>query len=224
MPAGLSLSIDGTVTGTPSAAGTFVFTVAYDTGAQPETLTIAPSPTMTPQSVLLGSKNTSNSDNLLTIIGTNENEGGEGLEFHVDYLPQSYGIRLHPEDSGAGGILLRLEAQDQFGVWHPEVDWGNGHDASNPIMHLFGDINLDGLVRSNNSGNTDLTGELSFSNSPTATYTLTGAYANHPECWVTPQFDTAGLVPWVTYSGNLVTFNFSAAVTGIVSYGCVGRN
>jgi hypothetical protein len=81
-------------------------------------------------------------------------------------------------------------------------------------------------LRSATSGNTDLSGELSFSNATSATYSFTGAYGSHSECWAEPQFDPgSGNRHWITYPSNTtMTINFATAVTGAVSYGCVGRN
>jgi hypothetical protein len=81
-------------------------------------------------------------------------------------------------------------------------------------------------LRSGTSGNSDISGELSFSNSTSATYTFTGSYNSHGECWAEPQFDQgSGNRNWITYSGSSsMTINFATAVTGAVSYGCVGRN
>jgi hypothetical protein len=80
-------------------------------------------------------------------------------------------------------------------------------------------------IQSGTASNSDLTGELSFSTSSTATYSWTGSYTSHPECTVTPQFDNSTNRFWVTYtSTSSFTINFSANVTGNVSYICVGRN
>jgi hypothetical protein len=80
-------------------------------------------------------------------------------------------------------------------------------------------------IRSGSGGNTDISGELSFSNATSATYSFTGAYGTHSECWAEPQFDPgSGNRHWITYPSNgSMTINFAIAVTGAVSYGCVGR-
>lgn len=41
LPTGMSLSTSGTISGTPSAAGTFSFSVAYDTASQPESIAVS---------------------------------------------------------------------------------------------------------------------------------------------------------------------------------------
>jgi len=81
-------------------------------------------------------------------------------------------------------------------------------------------------IRSGSGGNTDISGELSFSNATSATYTFSGSYNTHSECWAEPQFDQgSGNRHWITYPSNTsMTINFATAVTGAVSYGCVGRN
>jgi hypothetical protein len=81
-------------------------------------------------------------------------------------------------------------------------------------------------LRSGTSANTDVSGELTFSNATAATYNFLGAYNSHSECWAEPQFDAgSGNRHWITYSGtSSMTINFATAVSGTVSYGCVGRN
>ena len=82
-------------------------------------------------------------------------------------------------------------------------------------------------ICSNNAGNTDVTGELSFTSAATATYNWTASpgYLVHPEVVVTPQFDPgSGVRYWVTYTGTTsFTINFSTTVTGTVSYVAIGR-
>ena len=79
-------------------------------------------------------------------------------------------------------------------------------------------------LKSATASNTDLTGELTFSTATTASYTFVGTYTSHPECHPTPQFNAA-LQPWVTYTSTTsFTINFATAVTGTVSYSCIGRN
>ena len=83
------------------------------------------------------------------------------------------------------------------------------------------------MFKTGTASNSDVTGELSFSSSTTASYTWANTYASHPECHgIEPQFDIgAGNYHWVTYTGtSSFTINFHSAVTGAVSYGCTGRN
>ncbi len=81
-------------------------------------------------------------------------------------------------------------------------------------------------LRSGTAGNTDLSGELAFNNAASMSFALLGAYGSHPECWAEPHFDMgSGNRHWITYTGTLsFTITFATAVTGTVSYGCVGRN
>lgn len=81
-------------------------------------------------------------------------------------------------------------------------------------------------LRSGTVNNTDLTGELVFSSATAMTYIFAGSYGAHNECWAEPQFDPgSGNRHWITYSGTAsMTINFATAVSGSVSYGCVGRN
>lgn len=83
-----------------------------------------------------------------------------------------------------------------------------------------------GRLESGSAGNTDLAGELILSSTLTANYTFSGAYNSHPECTVTPQFDPGtGNRYWVTYTGtSSFSVNFANAVSGAVSYACIGRN
>lgn len=81
-------------------------------------------------------------------------------------------------------------------------------------------------LRSGTANNSDLSGELAFSNATAATYNFLGSYGAHIECWAEPQFDEgSGNRHWITYGGSSsMTVNFGTAVTGQVSYGCIGRN
>jgi hypothetical protein len=81
-------------------------------------------------------------------------------------------------------------------------------------------------VRTATSANTDLAGELQFSAATSATYTMQGLYGSHAECWAEPQFDPGtNNRLWITYSGTTAfTVHYATAVTGTVSYGCMGRN
>jgi hypothetical protein len=82
------------------------------------------------------------------------------------------------------------------------------------------------LIESGTASNSDIAGELSFSAVTTASYTFGNTYAIHPECWAREQFDRgSGNRMWITYSGaTSMTINFAVAVTGNVSFGCVGRD
>lgn len=87
-------------------------------------------------------------------------------------------------------------------------------------------LKLDGTpeIASGVSTNSDVSGEFGFSAQTTQTYTLANTYASHPECWEEPQFSTT-VAHWITYTGvTSITINFASAVTGNVSYGCIGRN
>ena len=81
-------------------------------------------------------------------------------------------------------------------------------------------------LRSGTANNADLSGELVFTNATSATYSFTGSYSSHTECWAEPQFDAgSGNRYWITYSGSSsMTINFATAVSGTVSFGCMGRN
>lgn len=79
--------------------------------------------------------------------------------------------------------------------------------------------------RTNTSSNTDVAGELAFSNSSSATQSLNGSYGSHPECVARPQFDPGSTNRhWITYGATSFTINFSTPVSGNVTYACYARN
>ena len=97
--------------------------------------------------------------------------------------------------------------------------FGTGNSANN--VQISG-----GRLQTGSQSNTDMNGELTLASSKSATYPLAGFYLVHPECTATPQFDMgSGNRFWITYSGVAsFTVNFAQAVSGNVSYVCVGRN
>lgn len=97
--------------------------------------------------------------------------------------------------------------------------FGLGNSANN--VQING-----GRLQTGSQSNTDMDGELTLSSSKTAAYSFAGYYLVHPECTVTPQFDIgSGNRLWITYSQTAsFTVNFTNAVSGKVSYVCLGRN
>jgi hypothetical protein len=97
--------------------------------------------------------------------------------------------------------------------------FGLGNSANNVQVN-------GGRLQTGTTGNTDMNGELALSSSKTATYPFAGYYLVHPECTLTPQFDIgSGNRFWITYSGvDSFSVNFATAVSGKVSYVCLGRN
>ncbi len=87
-------------------------------------------------------------------------------------------------------------------------------------------VQISGRLQTGMSSNTDLAGELTLTSAKTTSYSFAGSYNVHPECSATPQFDMGiNNRMWISYSGTTAfTVNFSAAVSGAVSYVCVGRN
>ena len=78
--------------------------------------------------------------------------------------------------------------------------------------------------RSGSSVNSDVSGELSFSNTVSATYNLQASYTNHPECVARPQFDQGPTNRhWISFSASSFTITFATPVTGLVIYSCIGR-
>jgi hypothetical protein len=97
--------------------------------------------------------------------------------------------------------------------------FGLGNSANNVQVN-------GGRLQTGTTSNTDMNGELALSSSKTATYPFAGYYLVHPECTLTPQFDIgSGNRFWITYSGvDSFSVNFATAVSGKVSYVCLGRN
>ncbi len=96
--------------------------------------------------------------------------------------------------------------------------FGLGNSANNVQVN-------GGRLQTGTDGNTDMNGELSLSASTSVTRRFDGYYLGHPECTATPQFDVgSGNRFWITYPTPLsFTLNFAQAVTGNVSYVCLGR-
>jgi len=99
-----------------------------------------------------------------------------------------------------------------------QINW---YGLNNPANN----VEMPERVITGSSGNTDLAGELQLSGAQTASYQFSGFFSTHPECSVTPQFDIgAGNRWWVSYVGSSsFTVNFANAVSGSISYLCVGR-
>lgn len=82
------------------------------------------------------------------------------------------------------------------------------------------------IMGSNTAANVDGFGELVLSSSATVSYTFINSYATHPECTATPQFNAGTSIagPWVTYTSTTsFTINYSASVSGTVTYHCYKR-
>ena len=107
---------------------------------------------------------------------------------------------------------------------------GNGFYGPFSNTYLSADSRSNGFVatqqlRSNSASNTDINGELAFSNASSATQSLVGTYAIHPECQIRSQFDAGATNrTWVSYSGGAFTVNFASPVSGVVTYSCTARN
>jgi pectate lyase-like protein len=97
--------------------------------------------------------------------------------------------------------------------------FGPGNSANN--VQING-----GRLQTGTQGNTDMNGELTLAAGTSTSYSFAGFYLVHPECTVTPQFDIgSGNRFWITYSGvSSFAVKFAQAVTGNVSYVCLGRN
>lgn len=85
-----------------------------------------------------------------------------------------------------------------------------------------GGMNVWNLVRTSQSGNTDLAGTLTAS-SKSATYTFVGKYTSHPICTATDETTVTSALK-VSYTGTTsVTFT-TPGTADVVDYLCVGRN
>jgi hypothetical protein len=95
------------------------------------------------------------------------------------------------------------------------------YSTSNALENVMSNLH------SGTAGNSDLSGELTFSGVAKASYTFQspGSSLSHPECSVSPQSNLGTTAYWVTYTTSPATFtiNTGAAVTGTFSYVCVGR-
>ena len=95
---------------------------------------------------------------------------------------------------------------------------------------FLNDANSKGYValqelRSASSSNSDISGEVVFSISSSATQALQGTYVSHPECLARPQFDPGATNRyWITYGSTSFTVSFATPVTGSVTYSCAARN
>ena len=146
------------------------------------------------------------SPNRLAIFDNTGGPGGSYAYFERNGSQLNLGFSPGPWDANEVTLL-----QMNF--------FGLGNSANN--VELPG-----GRLQTGVQSNTDLDGELTLNAARTVTYPFAGFYHVHPECTATPQFDMgSGNRLWVTYSGvTSMTLNFAQAVTGSVSYVCLGRN
>ena len=146
------------------------------------------------------------SPNRLAIFDNTGGPGGSYAYFERNGSQLNLGFSPGPWDANEVTLL-----QMNF--------FGLGNSANN--VELPG-----GRLQTGVQTNTDLDGELTLNAARTVTYPFAGFYHVHPECTATPQFDMgSGNRLWVTYSGvTSLTLNFAQAVTGSVSYVCLGRN
>ena len=129
-------------------------------------------------------------------------------------------VTLMADNNGASPATSAFQIRRSLGNGNNAVDFSI--NSANTTIRL--PLLAQAGIRTGNSGNTDLSGELSFSSSRTATYSFISNYSSHPECFFMAQFNTNGNSPWVIYTGaTSFTLNFATAVTGAVSFSCVGR-
>jgi len=139
-----------------------------------------------------------------------------GNSDYYDFLTYDQGNK-HWNFSASTNSTHYYWASNQFGTpfnntYFSSDSSGNGYVATRE-------------ARTAASANSDYAGELTFSGSSSATQSLQGTYGSHPECVAKPQFDPgSGNRFWISYGTSSFTVNFASAVSGVVSYSCVGRN
>jgi hypothetical protein len=135
---------------------------------------------------------------------------------YYDFLFYDAGNRRWNISTNVNNTRYSLGAT-QFSVPFNNVSMANDNHAKGFIATQ--------QLRSAASANSDSSGELVFTNASTASQSLQGTYASHPECSAHPQFDPGSTNRyWISYSGSAFTINFAAPVTGVVSYSCAARN
>lgn len=157
-------------------------------------------------------------------------------------------IGINPSQSATSGANLNSPKFQLGGAtwngstslpdtWQQQVVEGTGSNPTSTltITHTGSSgtalVDIPGLkvegipeIESATASNSDISGELAFSAATTASYSWANTYASHPECALEPQFSTT-VAHWVTYTSTTsFTINFASAVTGSVSYVCIGRN
>jgi hypothetical protein len=142
-------------------------------------------------------------------------------------------LAIWDENGGPNGSYAFLERNGyQLNLGFSPGPW-DANELDMLQMNFFGPGNSannvtvpGGRIQTGTGSNTDMNGELNLTSATTASYSLAGYYLVHPECAITPQFDIgSGNRFWITYSGvSSFTVNFANAVSGSVSYVCLGRN
>jgi len=143
-----------------------------------------------------------------------------------DYSPN--GVKIFDK---AGTYAYAQRDGSRLRIGFSPGPWNAGKDETLLQANWYGwqdprnNIEVNERLMTGASGNTDLAGELQLSGTTTATYQFSGLFASHPECSATPQFDIGtGNRFWITYTGaSGFTINFSAPVSGGISYVCIGR-
>jgi hypothetical protein len=142
-------------------------------------------------------------------------------------------ISLFDSQGGPDGSYAFFEREgNRINLGLSPGPW-NSNEVSLLRLNFFGtDSNANnvevpgGRIQTGIADNTDLVGEVQFDSAAAVDYKFFGYYQVHPECTIEPQFDQGdGNGHWVTYNGaSTFTIHFRKAVTGLVSYICVGRN
>ncbi|MDD3926153.1 MAG: discoidin domain-containing protein [bacterium] len=152
LPAGLSLSADGTISGTPTQSGSYDFTVTVTDAANPAlsadkqfSMVIDPAPPIPPANLALNKLITSSSAEDAVIIASNANDGDPSTRWgsvekvdpqwlKVD-LGQVYGInRVLINWEGAYADQYRIEISQN------DVDWQTAYST------MFGDGGTDDVT------------------------------------------------------------------------------
>jgi hypothetical protein len=133
---------------------------------------------------------------------------GKGVDNNQDFLALSQPI---------GSAPTNMVLDDQNGVTLTISATGGGVKEYQP-----GGTSVWNLLRTGQSGNTDLAGTLTAAGS-SATYTFVGKYTSHPVCTATDETTTTSALK-VTYTGTTSVKFTTPGATDVVDYLCVGRN
>jgi len=149
------------------------------------------------------------------------NENGYFFGMDLGYSKGAYSTRLFAPESGQ----ITFSTYSKYQAPSTQTSFVDLFSINTRTGSATFNGNNSGVIMSGTGLNTDLTGELAFTGTQTATYSFAGTYSSHPECILSPQFNVNGNLPWITYSGiSSFTINFASPVTGSVSYSCNARN
>jgi hypothetical protein len=133
---------------------------------------------------------------------------GKGVDNNQEFISLSQPVGSQPTN-----MIL----DDQNGVTLTTSATNGGIQQYQP-----GGMNVWNLIRTNQSGNTDLAGTLTAATG-SATYTFVGKYTSHPVCTATDETTTTSALK-VTYTGTTSVKFTTPGAMDVVDYLCIGRN